>query len=294
MSRRQQAQLATALFRWFSRLSFGVQMTLVLVALLAYAGWVYLQTHPQVSVPPVASTAQVDSCADKLPYGAPEVVGSPGADLGALRMVCRTGYVLGHSAVTRTPLWVAEHLTADAIGGHEPRTNEFLEDPEIPQQERAWLKDYRGSGYDRGHMAPAADFSRSAEQMRESFYLSNMVPQDGENNRGPWAQLEAHVRSLTRKATDLYAVTGPVFPGKPFTTTPSGRVGVPERLYKLALDAKTGRLGAWLLPNAEVPKDGWNRYCTSGAEVEKATGLKFFPNLPALQREALMQMNCAL
>jgi endonuclease G len=143
-------------------------------------------------------------------------------------------------------------------------------------------------------MAPAADFSRSADQMRDSFYLSNMVPQWGENNRGPWAQLEGHVRKVTVKVNDTYVHTGPGFPGPDFETTKRGRVGIPTQLYKVVFDAKHGRMSAWLLPNADVPKDRWNDYCTSVAKVEQATGWKFFPKLPAAQRDQLVQMSCAL
>lgn len=271
------------------RLSFGAQLSVVVAALTAYAGWVYL--HARSDAPGPATEA--GACADKAPYGAPRVVGSPAAGLGELRTVCRVGYLLGHSGVTRTPLWVAEHLTVEALGGHEARTNDFKEDPEIPAGERATLEDYRASGYDRGHMAPAADFSKSNVAMADSFFLSNIVPQVPDNNRGPWAQLESHVRTVTRRAGDTYVMTGPVF-GATSKRIGRGGVRVPEQLFKLQYDRGSGKLGAWLLPNQAFAKDKWSAYCTSGAVIQQVTGLDFFPAMPAAHKQLLLAQHCAM
>lgn len=305
MSVRQNLYFASIFLKWFNRLTFNGKAAVCFIALGLFAIYAYIHNHPSPGTPPksgqVASTNSGQSaptgtagCADKLVYGAPRQTASPSTEQGELRTVCRDGYVLGHSAKTKTALWVAEHLTPAGMGGKEPRTNVFLEDTTLPPGEHSTLADYKRSGYDRGHMAPAGDFSTSPHQMAESFYLSNMVPQFPENNQGPWMMLESHVRSLAKRADDLYVVTGPIFPAVIQTTVGPNHVAVPTQLYKLALDSKSGRIGAWLMPNAEVPKNQWNDYCTSVAKVEQASGLTFFPDLPAAQKTSWSQVSCAM
>ena len=300
MERREEERVGMALFAGFLRLPRKQQFIVLAILAIVGLGWLMFHGHgaspvhlPGSAGPVTGSTSVTGACADKAPYGAPSQTAAPATGLGQLRQICRLGYLVGYSGVSKTPAWVAEHLQSDAIFGKEPRTNNFMEDDSLPSSERATLADYSRSGYDRGHMAPAADFSRSAKEMAESFYLSNMVPQFPENNRAPWAHLEGHVRSLTKNTKDLYVVTGPVF-GAGGKTIGSNHIAVPVQLFKIALDPSNGKLGAWLLPNAEVPGDGWNAYCTSVQAVEAASGLTFFPGLAAEQRNKLISQKCAL
>ena len=286
--------LIRALISGFLRASRRQQQFIVLALLVGVGCWLYWhRPHPSVPVSDSSSASVSGPCADKTPYGIPNQLAAPATSVGQLRLICRLGYLVGYSGATKTPVWVAEHLQSEAIYGKEPRTNNFMEDTSLPQSERATLRDYSRSGYDRGHMAPAADFSRSAQEMSESFYLSNMVPQFPENNRGPWAHLEGHVRSLTKGTKDLYVITGPVFTSQP-KTIGADHIAVPAQLFKLVLDPAHGKLGAWLLPNAAVPVDRWNHYCTSAKAVEAATGLTFFPTLPPAQSSSVIEMSCAL
>ncbi len=314
------------IWRWFTNLSLVAQLIVLVVALGLYAAWLHMphntgydrarvvHSHGERRAPygqgatqsadgsaanapstgplPTAATNSAD-CGDKLPFGAPVATNAPATALGSVREVCRLGYAVGHSSQTKTPLWSAEHLVAGAIGGAEPRTNVFLEDTSLPAGERATLNDYKRSGYDRGHMSPAGDFSRSAQEMAESFYLSNMVPQNGPLNRGPWAKLEGHVRETARSAGGLYVITGPVFQAGGYPTIGPGHVGVPQAIYKIVLDTAHGRMSAWLVPNDAVPEERLDGYCTSVDKVEQATGLTFFPQLPAAQRATLKSMKCA-
>ena len=103
---------------------------------------------------------------------------------GPTRYVARAGYVLEHSSVDRIPLWVAEYIVTDQLTATLPRSNPFRPDPLLPEGERAELADYRGSGLTRGHMAPNANQTVDDELRRETFFLSNMVPQDGQHNSG--------------------------------------------------------------------------------------------------------------
>lgn len=284
MDRRTQQQLARAAARAAARADWRRPgpWIVVLAALAAAAVWWWLQQRGARAPLPAAG----QGCAAQVVHGLPRVVDSPAARGATLRPVCRGGYALLHSSATKTAVWVAERLDGAETGGAEPRTNEFAPDPALPESERAVPADYRRSGFDRGHLAPAADFSTSTEHMRESFYLSNIVPQVGENNRGVWARLESQVRRLARAHGTVFVVTGPVFDAQP-ARIGSG-VAVPGALFKVVIDPARGRAVAWLIPNkAGIGEDDWDRYRVPVRQVEAAAGLDFSPELPAAQQDAL-------
>jgi DNA/RNA endonuclease G (NUC1) len=149
--------------------------------------------------------------ADNCPFGAPEKL--PGWPLGLTELVSRDGYVLEHSVAWKVPYWVCESLEADELGGRADRVNAFRSDPLLKVGQRAELSDYKGSGFDRGHMAPAGNQSRDARLKAETFYLSNMVPQVGAHNQQLWRELEDLVRSWAEDgvASEVRVITGPVF-----------------------------------------------------------------------------------
>ena len=117
------------------------------------------------------------ACADHLRFGAPSTPNTTNIE------VCRKGYALLFNTTTKTPLWVVEHLRQENVYGSAARQTQFSPDPEIPFQFQAKKSDYARTGYDQGHMAPAADFSQDQELMNQSFYFSNVVPQNADNNR---------------------------------------------------------------------------------------------------------------
>jgi endonuclease G, mitochondrial len=126
----------------------------------------------------------LEDCAEYAKLGVPGAQGT---------LLCRMGYLLSHSVETKTPIWVAEHLTSEKADGTtvQRESAKFQPDPDLIKGERAELKDYAKSGYDRGHMAPAADMKWDRDAMTECFYLSNMVPQTGRGmNQGIWKNLE--------------------------------------------------------------------------------------------------------
>jgi DNA/RNA endonuclease G (NUC1) len=141
--------------------------------------------------------------------------GMPKAELylGPVKVIAREGYVLAHSSVSKIPYWVCEHSTVAEITGPADRDNsKFKPDPELAGLPRAELSDYKGSGFDRGHMAPAGDFKNSQPLMDQSFYLSNMVPQHGLTfNRGIWAELEGRTRDWVKKRGECWIISGPMF-----------------------------------------------------------------------------------
>ena len=207
--------------------------------------------------------------ADNLVYGVPGK---------ADQVIDREGYALGYKAAWKTARWITYRLTADEVLTQVARrSDDFSPDPQIvggPQ-----LADYRGSGYDRGHLAPAADMKWSRQAMTECFYLSNMVPQDRGNNGGIWNEIENTVRGFACAEGAVFVVTGPVTPDPPVLSIGKGRVAVPTELWKVVYDeTPPAKMIGFVVPNRNVrgkPRD----YACSVADVERKTGLTFFPEL---------------
>ncbi|WP_407539477.1 DNA/RNA non-specific endonuclease [Deinococcus radiomollis] len=201
--------------------------------------------------------------------------GQPGSTTTGVKLLCRNEYISLYDPARKVPLLVAEHLTTQELKGSVARTDNFQPDPELASGQRAELSDYRASGYDRGHMAPAADFVAGQTQMEQSFYLSNMIPQNPEMNRGIWAGLEGATRACTKSLGELYVLTGPVFEGRARTIGPDA-VAVPSSLYKIVVSGSEAR--AFVLPNRALTKtSNFTQYETSVDAVQTATGLTFFP-----------------
>lgn len=214
-------------------------------------------------------------CAENLKMGAPSVPNKSNIQ------VCRQGYALIFNTATKTPLWVAEHLREDGVYGAGVRAANFKPDPEIPFEYQAKKTDYARSGYDQGHMAPAADFSQNQQLMDESFLFSNVVPQNADNNRHIWASLEKKVRSWLGKRGELYVVTGPVFKnGRVSQTLGSSQVAIPDAIFKVVFDPKTQNTIAFMVPNISLSEKDLPDYIVSVRDVEVATGLNFHSNLP--------------
>jgi len=255
------------------------------------------------------NTKQPGLCPEHYPLGIPVVI-SVERDKVERRSfyLCRAGYALQFDPATKTPLWVAERLTNEQLGAErEDRTDDFRPDPDIPAPAQASLNDYRGSKFDRGHMAPAADMGgKGASAMSESFYLTNMIPQVGPNqNRGIWADLEGSVRQWAKQRGEVLVITGPIYGNNPVVMGKS-KVLVPTHLYKVVLDPKNYQSVAYIVPNAQIVTrrtrtldEGNPQYpqtlptskvdcgsvCTIDnfavpiRSVEQVTGLRFFSNI---------------
>lgn len=192
----------------------------------------------------------------------------------------RTGYVVSYNKTTLLPNWVAWHLTAERTGGSAKRSGvDFAEDTEVPEP-RATDWDYYNSGYDRGHMCPAADNKWSKKAMEESFLFTNMCPQNGNLNRGDWNEMEMACRKWAKKYGDLYIVCGPILYKGKHKTIGKNKVVVPEAFFKVVL--RTGddpQAIGFIYKNTSGnrPKDS---YVNTVDEVERITGIDFFPSLP--------------
>lgn len=193
----------------------------------------------------------------------------------SLRALCFDAFAVLHSGATRTPVYVAERLNRRTLqaGDGLKRTDRFYADARLPRGERAELADYKGSGWSRGHMAPAGDMG-TPETMAQSFSLANMVPQDPKQNSGPWAKIEDDTRRYVMRARgDVYVITGPVFaPGA--QRIGAGGVAVPSHLFKLVFDPATGKRWAHWQQNAPTAQVGRP---ISYAELVQRTGMQLLP-----------------
>ena len=203
--------------------------------------------------------------------------------------------------------WVAHIITADIINGSVSRSNNFRKDPLIKTgsatEKDYFLKtrkpnsktkyDYDGFGYDRGHLAPSADFKWSRKALSESFFYSNMSPQLADFNRKKWANLEGLLRGyITRHSeTQIYIVTGPIL-NDSLDVIERGinKVSIPKYYYKIALDLKNLRAIAFIMPNEDI-KYPISSYAVTINEVEEVTGINFFNKVEDSIEEQLESQN---
>ncbi|KAM0747257.1 hypothetical protein T439DRAFT_383400 [Meredithblackwellia eburnea MCA 4105] len=246
----------------------------------------------------------------------------------------RKAYVAAYDRRNRIPAWTAEHLTAESLRRPEgaekgDRQNSvFSEDASVPEMFRARLLDYFKSGYDRGHMVPAADAKISQEAMNETFLLTNIAPQVGEGfNRHYWAYVEAFCRNLTQSFEDVYVFTVPLFLPK---QSPDGKwrvsyemiapqnsaptIAVPTHFAKVILSSRPPRsgsslalvkssnnppekewsMGAFVLPNEVIPDETDLRSFVVPVEaVESSAGLTLLPErLKKMARPLCQTVEC--
>ena len=168
------------------------------------------------------------------------------------RALCFSSFAVLHSGRSKTPVYVAQRLNKETLFDAKgtQRTNRFFADARLPRSERAELEDYYGSGFDRGHMAPAGDMA-TEEGMAQSFSLANMVPQAPVNNRHAWANIEKATRKYVMRAQGyVYVITGPVFDVQP-QVLGTGKVWIPKYLFKLVFDPTTQRSWVHWLENSD-------------------------------------------
>jgi endonuclease G, mitochondrial len=206
-------------------------------------------------------------------------------------IVKHTGYSLLYNETNEQASWVAYNLTKEETNKVYDRTDKFLPDPAISTGS-AIDADYSGSGYDRGHLAPAADMGWSSAAMTESFYYSNMSPQLPAFNRGIWKKLEELVRSWAVENNSLYIVTGPVLTSGLKSIGPD-KVSVPNYYYKVILDYEDPDIKGigFIMPNAGSSKQ-LKDFAVTIDSVERFTGTDFYPALPDSQERMIEKTLC--
>ena len=247
-----------------------------LTSLRSLPSFTWPSLSPEAVQPQAAADARFADCPQHFPRGiAPAVAPAP-----QQRALCYDAFAVLHYGETRTPLFVAERLNQQSIEAAkgEQRTNKFFADARLPRSERAELSDYKGSGYARGHMAPAGNMP-NATAMAQSFSLANMVPQDQKQNSGPWSKIEQDTRRYAARAKgDVFVITGPVF-GPGSTTVGPNQVRVPTHLFKLVYDPSTQKAWAHWQPNTP---DARVSPPISYKELERRTGMSLLPGVRVL------------
>jgi endonuclease G len=194
-------------------------------------------------------------------------------------------YSLSYNCSNGIPNWVSWQLTEGWLGSVD-RSNDFRPDPDLPENCYATRpNDYRGSGYDKGHMIPSADRSNTSEDNSATFLMSNIIPQSPANNRQVWRELEEYCRDLVKQGKELYIIAGGE--GKQ-ESIGRGKVTVPSYTWKavLVLDkpgvspTETSQTIAVKIPNSDrIEGTNWKQYRVSIDEIEKNTGYDLFSNI---------------
>lgn len=201
-----------------------------------------------------------------------------------------TGEVIPHQYYTLSYVdeheqaeWVAYELTKNSLKAKNVKRTNWFEEDKAVNSGSAIHADYKGSGYSRGHLAPAGDMAFNTTAMKESFFMSNMSPQKSVFNGGVWNELENHVRNWAWDNGSIYVVTGPILT-RGHIVKRIGRknsISVPDSYYKVILDytGKSKKGIAFILPNEKSEKR-IQEYAVSIDQVEDITGIDFFADAP--------------
>ena len=245
-----------------------IAVILIIAAIAVVSGWCYERCTSPASANASAQPTSTDSLMTViLPEGTPQ------------QIVDYPGFTVNFNKEHHQPNYVVWELTGDETDGPVPRSNKFRPDDNV--EGCASLDDYRNSGFDRGHMAPAQDMKWSEESMYACFYLTNMCPQKSVLNSGSWKTLEEHTRTWADRDSALIVICGPVLADRLTQTIGDSKVTVPTRFFKviLAPHANPPRAIAFVMNNGKV-EGGMQRAVTSVDEVERITGYDFFSALP--------------
>ena len=218
---------------------------------------------------------QSTEVAASLKYELPKMTNANASE----KVIEHVGYTVSFNTKHNIPNWVAYDLTSEEVAGVTPRAKHFEPDPQIigcPTTD-----DYKNSGYDRGHMAPAGDMKWSEQAMNESFYLSNICPQNHNLNGGDWKALEEHLRTMATQYEKGYIACGPIISAKPQTIGMYHQITVPDAFFKVVLRKKGDSWSAigFMMPNQAGHKS-LNKYAMSVDDIEIITDMDFFYNLP--------------
>ncbi len=219
------------------------------------------------------------------PAGIGELPEIPAIPAGSSAVYEYNGFTLKYCEELKVSEWVAYELTAEEVSEiRARRSSRFYADRTIAEQS-AEPDDYKGSGYDRGHLAPAADMRFSEDAMRDCFFMTNIAPQTPALNRGPWADLEKEIREWALRDEALLIVTGPIFLDGEHETIGESKVAVPDFFFKVILDAVSPEKKgiAFIMPNSNLPRkvdspaSDFYAYAVPIDTVEEITGIDFFP-----------------
>lgn len=191
-------------------------------------------------------------------------------------LIEHTYYKLAYSEEDEGALWVLYHLTPEFVNGTAVRKDNFREDPAVSTGS-ATPDDYAGAGYDRGHLCPAASMTINQTAMDESFFMSNMSPQNPSLNRGRWKTLETKERDWVLALGEEYIVAGAIY-SNPVKHIGANKVTVPANYYKVIWDGKERIIG-FIMPNEKCSNE-LDTYAVPVDSIESLTGIDFFSIIP--------------
>lgn len=194
-------------------------------------------------------------------------------------LLSRKGYTALYNVQNKIPDWVAWHLTSDHVDGDCKRIGGYQEDESVPSP-RATTEDYKGSGWSHGHMCPAADNKWDEKSMLESNLLTNICPQDRGLNSGVWNKIEQDCRKWAKRYGDVYIVCGPILLNREHETIGENKVVVPEAFFKVILCLQGNPKAIGFVVRNNEGKKKKDQFVNSVDEVERITGIDFFPVLP--------------
>ena len=189
-----------------------------------------------------------------------------------------TYYQLCYSPKHRISKWAMHELTLAQIKGSQDRTNDFR--PDLSIDDPVFGNDYRRSGFDRGHLVPAADMRLNFQAMSETFYMTNMTPQNPGFNSGVWNSLEAHIRKEVEHLGPALIITAPVLMETESYPMIRSEVSIPDEFYKIAYFYKNQSMQAYLIPNTHAQGKSFRTFSVSVRDIEDLTGIDFFSELP--------------
>lgn len=200
----------------------------------------------------------------------------------------RSGFTVGYDSRNKIPCWVYEKITQKSVENiYQRKQMYFKVDPFLPDIQRSSPIDYVGEAYDRGHMCPAADVRGTKEGLKESFYLSNVCPQNRVLNRGFWRRLEQHARDLLKEAPEVHVYSGPLYlsqlgeDGKrriTYEVIGENQVAAPTHFFKIILaETKYGTVEeAFIVPNEGIDAQAsFSQFSTTIKNIEKWSGFLF-------------------
>lgn len=191
----------------------------------------------------------------------------------------REGYTVSYNKKTLQPNWVAWRLTDDRISGSAKRPQRAFHEDEDAPEPRAADADYYNSGYDRGHMCPAADCKLNDEMMLQSFLFTNICPQSHGLNVGDWNEMENQCRRWAKRYGEIYIVCGPVFYKQKHKTIGKHKIPVPEAFFKVVLRTGDNPQAIGFIYKNEDGNRPKGDYVNSVRQVQRLTGIDFFPAL---------------
>lgn len=216
------------------------------------------------------------------------------SDTISSRILERYCYTVSYNPKTRQPNWVMWQLTDEHVmQKKEGVWNEYREDYDINEEDRATFADYSSSGYDRGHMCPGGDCNWDDDGRDETFLLSNMCPQNSNLNRGDWKEIEMACRKWAKQYGNIYIVCGPIFlKSQQHERIGRNQIPVPDAFFKVVLctEPATPKGIGFICRNTEGNRKK-DFYVNSIRQVERITGYKFFPNLNDSIKNILYDMN---